>query len=332
MTIDSEILRSLRTNKAGSVSGADLSQRLNISRAAIWARIEEMRALGYDIEASPHRGYTLLDSPDLLHADDLLSRLDESQIIGRDIRVFQNTTSTNDIVEKLARDGVDEGAVVFAESQSLGRGRRGRQWTSPAGKGLWFSVLLRPSLTPQAVTKLTIASATALARAVRNVTTLSPEIKWPNDLLIAGKKISGVLTELAAELDHVRHVILGIGINVNMTESDFPKALRPTASSLRIQSGSLINRPEFAAEVLRQLDIDYKRVTNGHFHEVVEEWESLSCTLNREVEIQVGDRTIIGRAESLDQDGALLVRSQHGRLERVIGGDVSLRKTLAKDI
>ncbi len=326
MTIDAEILRSLRTNETGSVSGADLSQRLNISRAAIWARIEELRALGYDIEASPHRGYTLRASPDLLHADDLLSRLDESQIIGRDIRVFQNTTSTNDIVEKLARDGVAEGAVVFAESQSLGRGRLGREWVSPAGKGLWFSILLRPKLAPQAVTKLTIASAIALARAVRNTTHLNPEIKWPNDLLLAGKKISGVLTELTAELDHVKHVILGIGINVNMTESDFPKTLRSTASSLRIQSGRLIDRPEFAAEVLRQLNHDYKRVTEGCFFDVAEEWENISCTLNRDVQIQVGDRTIKGRAENLDQDGALLVRTQHGHLERIIGGDVTMRK------
>ncbi len=324
MTIDAEILRALRTNEAGSVSGADLSQRLNISRAAIWARIEELRHLGYDIEASPHRGYTLRDSPDLLHADDLLSRLREGQVIGRTIRVFQTTTSTNDIAEKFARDGVAEGAVVFAESQSTGRGRLGRQWTSPTGKGLWFSVLLRPNLTPQAVTKLTIASATATARAIKTITTLEPKVKWPNDLLISGKKISGILTELTAELDHVKHVILGIGINVNLTESDFPASLRSTATSLRIQAGHPINRPDFAAEVLRQLDFDYNRVVKGMFPEVAEEWESISCTLDQDVEIQVGDRKITGRAESLDQDGALLVRSQHGRLDRVIGGDVSM--------
>ncbi|MDB6027718.1 MAG: biotin/acetyl-CoA-carboxylase ligase, partial [Verrucomicrobiales bacterium] len=162
MSLDANILQALRK---GSVSGAELSQKLNVSRAAIWARIEDLRALGYDIEASPHRGYSLISTPDVLHADDLASRLADVKIIGRDIRVFQETTSTNDVIEKLARDGVKEGVAVFAESQTKGRGRLGRKWISPAGKGLWFSILLRPDLRPQAATQMTIAAATALFRA-----------------------------------------------------------------------------------------------------------------------------------------------------------------------
>src|SRR5690349_24567868 len=160
MSLDLEILSALR--RAGSVSGAELSQRLGVSRAAVWARIEDLRVLGYEIEASPHQGYRLVSVPDVLHADDLLSRLPGAAVIGRDIRVFEETTSTNDVVEKLARDGVKEGVVVFAEAQSKGRGRLGRRWLSPPRQGLWFSVLLRPSLHPQAATQLTVASATAL--------------------------------------------------------------------------------------------------------------------------------------------------------------------------
>src|SRR5205823_13829115 len=132
---------------------------------------------------TPHLGYQLVSAPDVLHADDLLSRLGKTKVIGRDIRVFRETTSTNDIVDKLARDGVKEGVVVFAESQTKGRGRLGRKWLSPARKGLWFSLLLRPKLRPQAVTQLTIASATALVRAVHSQTGLKPEIKWPNDIV-----------------------------------------------------------------------------------------------------------------------------------------------------
>ncbi len=162
MTIDTQILTALRTADTGGVSGAELSQRLGVSRAAVWARIEELRSLGYEIEASPHLGYRLLNAPDALHADDLLSRLGKTKVMGRDIRVFEETTSTNDIIEKLARDGVKEGVVVFAESQTKGRGRLGRKWISPARKGLWFSVLLRPAMRPAAVTQLTIAAATAL--------------------------------------------------------------------------------------------------------------------------------------------------------------------------
>ena len=175
MTTDAKILAALREHPAG-VSGADLADQLGVSRAAIWAHIEELRRLDYEIEAWPHFGYRLISTPDVLHADDLMVRLGETKIIGRDIRVFEETTSTNDVVEKLARDGVREGAVVFAESQTRGRGRLGRTWMSPERKGLWFSVLLRPNLRPQEATRLTVASATALSRAIQKETGLQPEI------------------------------------------------------------------------------------------------------------------------------------------------------------
>src|SRR6266850_1805142 len=201
MTIDAQILNTLRAANGDAVSGTELALQAGVSRAAIWARIEELRSLGYDIEASPHLGYRLLTAPDVLHADDLMSRLGKTKVIGRDIQVFEETTSTNDVIEKLARDGVKEGAVVFAESQTQGRGRLGRKWISPPKKGLWFSVLLRPDLRPQEITQLTVASATALRRAIQSHTALKAEIKWPNDVLVGGKKVAGILTELNAELD-----------------------------------------------------------------------------------------------------------------------------------
>src|SRR5579862_9088333 len=176
MTTDAKILSALRANPDG-VSGADLAEQLHISRTAIWAHIEELRRLGYDIEAGPHLGYRLVSVPDVLHADDLLARLYKTKVVGRDIRVFEQTTSTNDVIEKLARDGVKEGVVVFAESQTKGRGRLGRKWISPAHKGLWFSILLRPDLRPQEATRLTVAAATALRRAIQSKTSLNPEIK-----------------------------------------------------------------------------------------------------------------------------------------------------------
>src|SRR5258706_216125 len=225
MTLDAQILKALRSAVDGAVSGSELAQVLGVSRATVWARIEELRSLGYDIEASPHLGYRLLSTPDLLHADDLVSRLGKTKVIGRDIRIFQETTSTNDVIEKLARDGVKEGVVVFAESQTKGRGRLGRKWISPAKKGLWFSVLLRPNLRPQEITQLTVASATALRRAIQSHTGLKPEIKWPNDVLIRGKKVAGILTELSGELDHVRYVILGIGVDVKLKPNHFPPQL-----------------------------------------------------------------------------------------------------------
>ena len=326
MTIDAELLRALRTAGDGAVSGVELAERLGVSRAAVWARVAELRRLGYDIEAGPHRGYRLLSAPDLLHADDLLARLGPTRVVGRDIRVFQETISTNDLVEKLAHDGVKEGVVVFAEAQTQGRGRLGRKWISPPGKGLWFSVLLRPDCRPQESTRLTVAAATALARAVESQTGLAPEIKWPNDLLIAGRKAAGILTELSAELDHVKHVILGIGVDVNLTARDFPADLRKTATSLRLESGETVDRAELATAILRELDRDYAQVCRGQFEAVADEWERRCTTVGRDVVIQLGDRQIIGRAESLDADGALLLRTQHGHLERVTGGDVRLER------
>ena len=326
MTIDAQILAALRRAGHGCVSGAELSQRLGITRAAIWARIEDLRALGYDIAASPHQGYQLLSVPDVLHADDLLSLVEANKIVGRDIRVFEKTTSTNDVVEKLARDGVKEGVVVFAESQTRGRGRLGRRWLSPPRKGLWFSVLLRPDLRPQAATQLTVVAAIALVRAIREQTGLNPEIKWPNDISIQGRKVAGVLTELTAELDHVKHLTLGIGVDVNQSLSDFPPELRKLATSLKVETGRPLPRAELAATILREIDRHYDRVRAGRFAQVAEEWEEHCATLGRRVPIQMGERVLQGQAESLDGDGALLLRTDYGRLERIIGGDVTLQK------
>src|SRR5450755_1961433 len=325
MTTDAKILSALRANPDG-VSGAELAEELDISRAAVWARIEELRSLDYDIEASPHFGYRLVSSPDALHADDLLARLGKTKVIGRDIQVFEQTTSTNDVIEKLSRDGVKEGAVVFAESQTKGRGRLGRKWISPAHKGLWFSVLLRPDLRPQETTQLTVASATALRRAIAAETGLNPEIKWPNDILIGGKKVAGILTELSAELDRVRHIILGIGVDVNQDVAGFPPELRKTATSLKIETGEMISRADLAVAILREFDFDYARICGGEFPAVADEWESGCITIGKNVTVHIGDRRIRGRAESLDDDGALRLRTEHGHLERIIGGDVTLEK------
>jgi len=325
MTDDARILTALRA-APGGLSAADLAERSGLARAALQARLDGLRALGYGIEAGPHRGCRLVSVPDVLHADDLLSRLGATRVIGRDIRVFQETTSTNDVAERLARDGVKEGVVVFAEAQSKGRGRLGRTWISPARRGLWFSVLLRPRLPPQSVTQLTVAAATALVRAIRHQIPVTPQIKWPNDLLLNGRKCAGILTEMSGELDSVHHAILGIGVDVNLTRDEFPPDLRRLATSLRVEVGQLIDRPALAAQILRELDRDYEHIGSGRFDEVAEEWEQLCTTIGRRVVVRLGDRRIEGCAEALDSDGALRLRTQHGHLERVTGGELTVEK------
>jgi len=326
MTTDAQIQAALRAAGDGTVSGAELSQRLGLTRAAIWARMDELRRLGYEIEASPHSGYRLVGTPDLLHADDLLTRLGKTNVVGGEIRVFQDTTSTSDVVERLARDGAKEGVAVFAESQTKGRGRLGRQWLSPSGKGLWFSILLRPDLRPQEATQITIAAATALPRAIHAATGMEAQIKWPNDILIRGRKVAGILTELSAELDRVKHIIIGIGVDVNLSASEFPVELRPRVTSLKAEAGHPIARPALAAAILRELDADYARVRVGQFADIADEWERHCTTLGQPVVIVTGERRVRGRAEALDDDGALLLRTEHGHIERIVGGDVTVEK------
>lgn len=326
MTSDSQILIALRSAPESGVSGATLASQLRVSRAAVWNHIEELRRLGYDIEASPHHGYRLRGVPDCLHADDLMSRLGPVKGIGRDIRVFNETTSTNDVVEKLARDNVSEGIVVFAESQTRGRGRLGRQWMSPAGKGLWFSVLLRPKLQVSAATQLTVTTAVAVVRAIERETGLQPEIKWPNDIVFGAQKCAGILLELGAELDHIRHVVLGIGVDVNLTAAEFPEDLLPGATSLREQLGRPLDRAALAVALLRELEAAYARLRAGDFLEIGDEWMRRCSTLGKRVSIRMADRVVRGYAEALDEEGALRVRTEHGRLERIIGGDVTLEK------
>jgi BirA family biotin operon repressor/biotin-[acetyl-CoA-carboxylase] ligase len=197
---------------------------------------------------------------------------------------------------------------------------------SPPGKGLWFSVLLRPALRPQAATQLTVASATALRRAIAAQTGLNPEIKWPNDILLGQRKVAGILTELKAELDRVNYLILGIGVDVNLSPSDFPPDLSKTATSLSAELGRPVSRADLAVAVLRELDADYARVKANGFAAIAEEWESHCTTLGRNVSITIGERQIRGRAESLGDEGALLLRTEHGHLERIVGGDVTLEK------
>jgi BirA family transcriptional regulator, biotin operon repressor / biotin---[acetyl-CoA-carboxylase] ligase len=326
LSTDEQILTALHAAGEAGASGAELSQRLGVTRAAIWARIEDLRRLGYNIEASPHLGYRLLSAPDLLHAEDLLARLGKGHVIGRDVRVFQQTTSTSDIIHKLAEDGVTEGVVVFAETQTKGRGRLGRTWASPPGKGLWFSVLLRPALRPQQATQLTVAAATALVRAIEAQTGIKADIKWPNDLHVDGRKLAGILTEMSAELERVHSLILGIGVNANLSATDFPPAVRSTATSLRLLAGAAVDRPALATRILQELDRDYARVRHGEFRALAEEWESCCTTIGQTVALDCGGRRLRGCAEALDEEGALLLRTEHGRLERIIGGDVTVEK------
>ena len=330
MSLDAQLLAVFRAADDGFVTASDLGHRLGVSRATVSRHIEELRSLGYDIQHQPSFGYRLAASPDILLAEDIQHRLGRT-VIGRHVLVYERTASTNDLVEKLALDGAAEGVVVFAESQTRGRGRMGRSWASPRGKGLWFSVLLRPNLPMSALARLTIAASVAIARAIREQTGLAAGIKWPNDVFIAGRKCAGILAEARTELDALKFVILGIGIDVNCEDDDFPPDVRRVATSLKLelakQGREPVLRGDLAVTLLRELDRACRLAgDDAGFEEIRREWGGLSATLGRCVTLHIGSNRLEGHAQALDEDGALVVRCDNGRIERAISGDVLMEK------
>ncbi len=303
------------------VSGAELSAVLGVSRTAVWKQIGALRELGYTIEAVPSRGYRLLATPDTLIAAELQAGL-ETRLIGREMVFLASTDSTNLRAAELAEQGAAEGTVVIAEEQTRGKGRLGRNWASPAGVNLYLSVLLRPPILPWDAPQLTFLSAVAVARAIAEEPGMQPEVKWPNDVLLGGRKVAGLLNEMRAETEGIHHVILGIGVNLNMTAEQFPAELRYPATSLRLESGHPIARRDFARRLLQHLDLLYSEYLTTGFEPLRRAWEGFFRLVGREVEVDCQQRVVRGRVTGIDDDGALLLDCGAGQVERILAGDV----------
>lgn len=315
------ILHLFRT-EAGYISGQHFSRELGVSRTAVWKHISALRNDGYRIEAVPSRGYRLISSPDTIDPHEVRAQLDGARV-GRRLEYFKTTVSTNADAFRLSEGGAVEGTVVLADSQSGGKGRRGRVWASPAGVNLYCSVVLRPAIMPHEAPQLTFLSAVAAARAIEQTTRLVPEIKWPNDLLVSGKKVAGLLNEMSAETDGINFVILGIGVNLNMTADQFPDGLRQPATSLLLESGVQVDRSRFAGTMLRELDRLYSDFLTHGFGPVREEWQRRCNASGRQVLVSdSGTECTGGRFIGIDSDGALLLRSEDGRVHRITCGDV----------
>ncbi len=303
----------------GYISGEEMSQRLKMSRAAIWKHMQELRAQGYEIAAVPHLGYQLVTCPDKLLGYEIRTGLN-TKIIGSKIIVLDTVTSTMDEAFRLGNEGCPEGTVICAEAQSKGRGRLGRVWTSPKSKGLYFSLVLRPCIPLNQLAQLTLMSAVAMAEAIEDISGLKPSIKWPNDILWEGLKLAGILTELRAESDQVKFIVVGIGLNVNSSLSQ----LTPGAASLKVAAGQAFNRNEVFQAILRSLEKGYVKILHREFGGIMEEWKKRSATLNKRVRITDASGSIEGEAIDLDQDGALLIRKDNGLIVKKSAGDVFL--------
>lgn len=299
------------------VSGEEISRRCGMSRAAIWKYMQELRQDGFDVVAVPHLGYKLIASPDKLLPSEIQHGL-KTQYLGKKIIYEDTIGSTMDVAFRLGIEGAVEGTVICAEAQTKGKGRLGRQWSSPKGKGIYMSAILRPSLPPTEVAQLTLLAAVAVCEALRRKTGVAARIKWPNDILVENRKLAGILTELSAETDRVRFVVIGVGINVNTPLSLLP----PQATSLKEETQQKTSRVELLQEILYELETWYERLKKDGFAPVVARWKELSATLGRRVRLIDPSGEIEGEAVDLDKTGRLMIRNDAGLIVSKISGDV----------
>ncbi len=320
MTAHDRIVQFLK-QADGYVSGEEMSETLKISRAAVWKYIDHLRKDGYGITAVPHLGYRLVSVPDKLLPHEIQFGLN-TKTFGRNVVAFDSVGSTMDEAFRLGMEGAPEGTIVCAEAQNKGRGRLGRAWSSPKGKGIYCSFILRPQLPPGQLAQLTLTAAVALAEGLYNAGGIELSIKWPNDILAGGRKLAGILTELRAETDQVDFVVVGIGINVNTPASQLVEG----AASLRTAAGRAFNRVAVLQEILRSFETWYAVLGQGRFDQVIEAWKARSSTLKRRVRVTDPNGMVEGMAIDLDTDGGLLVRQDSGTIVKKTAGDVTLTR------
>jgi BirA family biotin operon repressor/biotin-[acetyl-CoA-carboxylase] ligase len=297
-----------------------MAAQLGLSRAAVWKRINRLKAQGYAILGSPRLGYRLLAIPDKLLPEEISQGL-KTRILKGPIHHFETLASTNDLAKEMGAKGAPEGTLVVAEGQTAGRGRLGRGWASPPGAGLYVSLLLRPPLPPTEMPQITLTVAVAVARAIRRATGLVPGIKWPNDLLLQGKKVAGILTEMETESDQIRYLVVGLGLNIN--NSEFPTELQATATSLALAGGRTFSRLDILKSWLEEFEDLYERFLAREFPGILEEWKKYTVTLGHPVTVRQGPLEISGQALEVAPDGALLIQTGTGEIVRVASGEIA---------
>jgi len=315
------LLALLSENATIVISGARIAREIGVSRSTVWRWVERLRELGVRVKGQRSSGYFLEKVPDILTPDLIRKRL-KGNLFGKRVYHFFKTDSSNRVAMDLAYAGEPEGAVILAEEQTAGRGRAGRSWHSERGTGLYLSLLLRPQLSPVQAPLLTMLAGLSAHGAIQAQTGLSAELKWPNDLLLSGKKAGGILTEMHAEPDKVRFVVVGIGLNVN--QEKFPAELSAAATSLRLECGRPQSRLELVVRLLSQFEYDYNRFLNEGAAFVVERFQTVSTFASgKRVRVDTGRATYLGTTAGLSPEGLLLVKKDDGSMVTVIAGDVT---------
>ncbi len=317
-----DILALLRESQ-DYVSGQELCERFGVSRTAVWKVMNQLKKEGYQIEAVRNRGYKLLQQPDILSESEIESRLD-TQWAGSRVCYFDITDSTNLQVKLLAEQGASHGTLAVADRQTAGRGRRGRQWDSPSGTNLYFTLLLRPKFRPSKAPMLTILMAIAVAKALEETGVEEVKIKWPNDVVINKKKICGILTEMSAETDCIHYVVIGVGINIG--RYDFGEELKATATSVINETGKEVKRAEVLKNVLKQFEEVYELFCRTEtLKPLLEEYEKRLVNKNREVKVLDPQGEYIAVAKGITENGELVVVDEAGQEQLVYAGEVSVR-------
>ena len=325
------VLQALRGAGEAALSGEALSTRLGVSRAQIWKHVETLRSAGYQIDGEPGGGYRLVAAPDRLYAEEVQARL-QTRWLARRLVWLESTDSTNRVAADLARDGAEHGTTVVAEGQTAGRGRLGRAFFSPPFTNLYTSIVLRPDLDTARAPTTILAAAIAVAETVAEFAGEpdAVEIKWPNDVLLGGLKTSGILMEMGAEATRVRHLILGIGVNLNVARETFPDEFRSLATSLSSHRGARIDRVAFTARLYDNLEAVLDGHADGGFEALRPRFEARFRMRGRRIRVLDAIRgsgaAIEGTATGIDVDGALLISRDDGTQERVVAGDVTIAK------
>ncbi len=330
------ILEELKKRQGEYVSGECLSSRFGISRTAVWKYIAGLRKAGHLIDASTKKGYRLTRAADVISESQIRKGL-KTAILGKRIYCFDSLDSTNSFAKKIALEGCQEGTVVIADAQTSGRGRLGRNWHSQPGKGIWMSVVLRPELAPRDMQIVTLGASVAVAAALEKVMGIRAGIKWPNDVILNGRKVCGILSEMSSEPDRIHFVVLGIGLNVSHREGDFPPELRDTAGSLAsyLESAGEEERRKLVypfpdrnviiITILFELEKIYSKIKNNSIEDILSRWKEYSVTIGRKVKIFGKDGGFTGRAIDITRAGELVVRCEDGTVKTVLSGEVSLR-------
>jgi BirA family biotin operon repressor/biotin-[acetyl-CoA-carboxylase] ligase len=319
-----KLLSFLKQGRGTWVSGEWLSGELGVSRAAINKYVHQLKNVGYPIETSTKKGYCLGEFPDLLVAEEIREGLDTGVFGVGDIIALDETDSTNLRAKDLAAGGAREGTLVVAGKQTEGRGRKGRSWFSPSGGGVYLSLILRPLLAPSEAPRITLMTGVAAAEALVALTRLDARIKWPNDILVRGKKIAGILTEISTEMDRIDHVVVGVGLNVNIPRESLAEGLRERATSVLIETGESFSRVRLLNGFLKQFERYYTILQDEGFEPIRYRWKELSDIIGQRVSVEMIGNVRTGRVVDIDPDGVLILRDNQGTMQRIASGDVTI--------